>query len=123
MRESLLETRFAQRVKMLGGKAIKLAPTEVGVPDRLVLMPDGLHFLVELKAEGGALHPAQEHWHETAAALGHEVVVLKGAAAIDDWTSPTCCECGNDDSSRWFGKQRVCTDCFESLWAQAARGS
>ena len=85
MNEAQLEARFRQAVRSAGGLIEKLAPTSAGVPDRLVLMPGGRMFLVELKADGGSLRPIQRHWHERAAALGTEVIVLRGLPAVLSW--------------------------------------
>ena len=84
--EASLEAYFRKSVKeKLGGHVVKLAPTEKGVPDRLVMLPGGRLVLVELKADGGRLSPAQEYWHERAKDLGTEVVVLEGRGQIHQW--------------------------------------
>lgn len=85
MRESALEARFRQGVKALGGKSIKLAPTEKGVPDRLALLPGGRMFLVELKTETGRISPRQRWWHLEAQKRGTAVIVLAGVAQVDQW--------------------------------------
>lgn len=64
---------------------LKLAPTVRGVPDRLVLLPGGRVFLVELKTDTGRLSPAQAEWHRRAAELGVVVTLLAGADEIDHW--------------------------------------
>lgn len=84
--ESALETYFnAQVRKRTGGKAIKLAPTQRGVPDRLVVMPPGELFLVELKTTKGKLSEIQVFWHQQLAALGVRVYTLHGKIDIDQW--------------------------------------
>lgn len=84
-REAQLESMFRREVKRLGGITIKIAPIEVGVPDRLVLLPGRPAVLVELKAEGGQLRPAQVVWHRRAEAIGHPVVTLVGRVEILRW--------------------------------------
>lgn len=69
----------------MGGETYKIAPLHAGNPDRLVMLPGGRMFLVELKAEGGALSPIQILWHERAAQLGTTVVVLTGTREVDEW--------------------------------------
>lgn len=86
MLERAVEAVFAKRVRDLGGQSYKFAPVVAGNPDRIVLMPDGLVVLVELKAEGGALSPVQKLWHARAAALGTVVRVVTGAAEAREWT-------------------------------------
>ena len=84
--ESSLEAHFNRVVRLhLGGRASKLAPTEKGMPDRLVLLPGGRVHLVELKAVGGHTSAAQDLWHERADALGTRVEVLTGREQVDRW--------------------------------------
>jgi hypothetical protein len=83
--EAQLEAFFRKRVRMLGGHTIKLAPTEKGVPDRLVAFPGGRLFLVELKTDTGSLSPAQVVWHSRMDDLGVRVHVLYGADGIVAW--------------------------------------
>lgn len=47
------EAYLCAEVKRLGGKAYKfISPVNAGVPDRLVVLPGGRIFFVELKSEG-----------------------------------------------------------------------
>lgn len=86
MRESALEQRFNREVKKLGGRSYKVCPEYcAGIPDRMVLLPGGRLYLVELKADDGAVSPIQKVWHERAAELGTTVVVLKGEKEVDQW--------------------------------------
>lgn len=85
MRESSVESVFAQRVRDLGGRSFKFAPVHAGNPDRLVLLPGGLVCLVELKADDGALRPEQKLWHRRAADLGTTVYVVSGAEEARTW--------------------------------------
>lgn len=87
--EARLEAFFYRRVRLLGGQCIKLAPTERGIPDRLVMLPGGRKYLVELKAEGGSLSPIQIAWHGRMKALGHDVIVLEGRDEIIQWLRRT----------------------------------
>lgn len=83
--ESNLETFFSTAVRRAGGSSIKLAPLVAGTPDRLVLLPGGRMFLVELKAPDGRLSPVQREWHRRAFRLGTAVVVLRGRTEVLDW--------------------------------------
>lgn len=75
--EGRLEALFSTGVRRgLGGKTLKLAPTEAGAPDRLVLLAGLPPLLVELKAPNGSLRAIQRVWHHEAAMLGHGVTVL-----------------------------------------------
>ncbi|MBQ8195427.1 MAG: VRR-NUC domain-containing protein, partial [Oscillospiraceae bacterium] len=53
--------KLTKAVKDMGGLAPKfVSPGFDGVPDRLVLLPEGRLAFVELKAEGKKLRPLQE---------------------------------------------------------------
>jgi hypothetical protein len=52
MSEKSLETKLRERIKKLGGIAIKFySAWFTGMPDRMVLMPGGRIWFVEMKAE------------------------------------------------------------------------
>lgn len=60
MNESAIEGYLRDRVKALGGMAYKfVSPGNAGVPDRLVLLPDGRVVFVETKASGKKSTPLQ----------------------------------------------------------------
>ena len=64
-RESYLEQRCGTAVKRAGGLFWKLTPVGVrGVPDRILILPGGVIWFVELKKPktGGALEPLQLYW-------------------------------------------------------------
>lgn len=84
-RESSVETFFRRRIQLLGGYTFKLAPTEAGVCDRLVVMPGGRMYLVELKTEEGKVSPIQEVWHRRIRNVGGRVHVLYGRPQILNW--------------------------------------
>lgn len=71
--------------QVLGGRFIKMIPVIKGTPDRLVLLPGGRMYLVELKAVGGRLSAAQKLFIERAAELGTAVTVLEGRDEVDAW--------------------------------------
>ncbi len=58
MREKNIEQKFVKAVKSAGGIAPKLTcPGFDGMPDRLVLMPEGRIGFVEVKAPGKEPRP------------------------------------------------------------------
>ena len=64
MREKQIENKLASEVKKAGGIALKfVSPSFDGMPDRLVLIPDGHIAFVELKAPGKS--HARSSWHDT----------------------------------------------------------
>lgn len=83
--EKQVEKFLCERVRAIGGFSIKLAPTEAGIPDRLVLLPGSRMFLVECKAVSGRLSLIQQHWHAKAKRLGITVVVVKNRAEVSEW--------------------------------------
>lgn len=83
MLESYIEKKYVELVKKLGGMALKLEAISCsGVPDRLVLMPNGRMFFVELKQKGKKPRPIQIKRHEQLKALGYEVYVYDGTGEI-----------------------------------------
>lgn len=85
VRESTVESYLHSRVKALGGTTFKIAPTTVGLPDRMVVLPGGRIYLVELKTEVGRLSPVQKLLHEKLSDLGVQVFTLYGKLDVDDW--------------------------------------
>lgn len=60
MREKAIEQKLASAVKAKGGIALKfISPSFNGMPDRLVLLPDGKCGFVEVKAPGKKQRPLQ----------------------------------------------------------------
>ncbi|MCB7085240.1 MULTISPECIES: VRR-NUC domain-containing protein [Gordonibacter] len=76
-----VERAFAEHGRRLGAEVLKLtSPGNAGVPDRLVLFPDGTHALVELKAPGKRPRPLQQRVFSRLAAQGHPVTVVDSKA-------------------------------------------
>lgn len=72
MRENTIEHRLVTEVKKRGGIAPKfVSPGLDGVPDRLVLLPQGHMAFVELKAPGQKPRPLQVKRIEQLRALGY----------------------------------------------------
>ena len=77
MREKNIEQKLVKAVKSTGGIAPKLTcPGLDGMPDRLVLMPEGRIGFVEVKAPGKEPRPLQVRRHEMLRSLGFKVYVL-----------------------------------------------
>ncbi|TWH46351.1 VRR-NUC domain-containing protein [Sporomusa sp. KB1] len=84
MRESFLERKLVSAVERIGGKAPKwVSPGNRGVPDRLIILPDGRTMYVEMKAPGKPLEPLQVRWAKILRKLGHKVYKIDSAADID----------------------------------------
>ena len=78
MREKSIEQKLTLMVKKQGGICPKfVSPSFGGMPDRLVLLPDGLIAFVELKAPGKRPRPLQEARHQLLHSLGFKVYVIE----------------------------------------------
>lgn len=84
-RERPVEARLSKEVKARGGWAIKFLPSVSGLPDRIVLMPEGHVFFVELKSPTGTVAPHQTVVHSRLRRLGFSVVVLSSTEAVLQW--------------------------------------
>jgi len=83
MREREIEKKLVKSVKAMGGSALKfISPGFDGMPDRLVLLPDGKIAFVEVKAMGCKPRPLQESRHGMLQRLGFKVYVLDDAGQI-----------------------------------------
>ena len=77
MREKMIEQKLIEARKNTGGRAPELvSPGFVGMPDRMVLMPEGKFGLVEVKAPGKKPRPLQAARHGLLRRLGFKVYVL-----------------------------------------------
>ena len=77
MREKQIEQRLVKAVKAQNGMCPKLvSPGTDGMPDRMVLLPDGKLSFVEVKAPGEKPRPLQIRRHEQLRQLGFRVAVL-----------------------------------------------
>lgn len=86
MLEKSIETHLVKRVKDLGGVAYKFtSPANRGVADRVICLPDGSTWFVELKAPGGRLSPLQQHFQSEMARLGQNYACLWSKKEIDQW--------------------------------------
>lgn len=86
MRESQLEARLARGVQALGGAAYKfVSPGQVGVPDRLVVLPGGRVLFAELKAAGGRLSRVQRLQIDRLRCLGAETWVVRGEDGVREF--------------------------------------
>jgi hypothetical protein len=83
MREKQIENKLASEVKKAGGIALKfVSPSFDGMPDRLVLLPDGHIAFVELKAPGKKPRPLQLARHRLLRSLGFRVYVIDNVEQI-----------------------------------------
>ena len=83
MREKQIENKLTIEAKKLGGIAVKfVSPSFDGMPDRLVLIPDGHIAFVELKTPGKKPRPLQLSRHRLLRSLGFRVYVIDSVEQI-----------------------------------------
>ena len=83
MREKEIEKKLTLEAKKRGGLAVKfVSPGFDGIPDRIVLMPEGKMAFVEVKAPGRHPRPLQTARHKHLSELGFLVFVLDDASQI-----------------------------------------
>jgi len=73
-------------VKAAGGIAYKFtSPAHRGVADRVVCLPDGSTWFVELKAPGGRLSELQKIFQSDMARLRQNYACLRSKDHVDEW--------------------------------------
>lgn len=83
MNEKQIENKLTMAVKKAGGIAPKLVcPGFAGMPDRLILLPDGHVGFAELKAPGKKPRPLQLARHRLLQKLGFKVYVIDDISQI-----------------------------------------
>lgn len=83
MREKTIENKLALMVKKAGGIAVKfVSPSFAGMPDRLILLPDGHIAFAELKAPGKKPRALQVSRHRLLRSLGFKVYVIDSVEQI-----------------------------------------
>lgn len=84
VREKEIETALVKAAKKRNGLALKfVSPGLSGVPDRLVLLPDGKCGFIELKAPGKKLRLLQEKRKRQLEALGFLVFCLDSKEEVE----------------------------------------
>jgi len=83
VREVTLERRLRSEIQRRGGQARKfVSPGWAGAPDRLVLMPGGRAWFVEVKRPGARPRPLQEYRAKELEALGFQVRVVSSVEEL-----------------------------------------
>lgn len=86
--EKDIERRLVWHVERLGGKAWKFtSPGMRGVCDRLVLLPGGEVWFVEIKTLQGRVSMAQERFGRLVEELGGRYTCLWSSEEVDQWAS------------------------------------
>ena len=83
MRDKIIEDKLVKSIRLMGGLAPKfVSPGFDGVPDRLILLPNGRMAFAELKAPGKQLRPLQKRRKRQLEALGFRVYVIDNTDQI-----------------------------------------
>jgi hypothetical protein len=83
MREKKIEQKLVKAVRCMDGLALKfVSPGCDGVPDRLILLPDGRMAFAEIKSMGCKLRPLQVRRKGQLEALGFSVYVIDSPEQI-----------------------------------------
>lgn len=85
--EKEIESKLVNLVKRRGGLCLKwVCPGGAGVPDRIVLLPNGRVVFVELKRpKGGELSSRQKWWHRKLRGLGFRCWVVWNWNDLDEF--------------------------------------
>ena len=85
MREKEIEKKLTLEAKKRGGLAVKfVSPGFDGMPDRIVLMPEGKMAFVEVKAPGKGPRPLQMARQKLLKGLGFLVFILNDESQIGE---------------------------------------
>jgi len=83
--ESDIERYLVRRTIEHGGVAYKwVSPGRVGVADRIVLLPGGVVWFVELKTVKGRLSPWQKVFAAEMRRMGMNYIVIKSKGEVDE---------------------------------------
>lgn len=84
MREKTIEEYLTWAVELAGGVTFKFrSPSQRGVADRIVCLPDGSVYFVELKAPNGRLSPLQKVFASVMRQLNQRYMVIWDTEQVD----------------------------------------
>jgi hypothetical protein len=86
MLEKEIERKLVRGIESRGGKCRKfVSPGWKGTPDRIVLMPGGRIYFVELKKPGGKLRPLQKQRLKELQQLGFKALYLDSIESVNNF--------------------------------------
>lgn len=98
MKESYIESNLCSNIKNIGGLCLKfVSPGNAGVPDRIILLPDGRVRFIELKTETGRLAPIQRAWIDKLRRMGFDAQVLYGTEDVKKYVAQLSEESSAED--------------------------
>lgn len=100
MKESEVENYLVWAVEVAGGATWKFkSPSQRGVADRIVCMPNGEAWFIELKRpKGGRLSPLQVKFRERVKSLQQQYALLINQQEIDKWLNDYRTRCSTRSS-------------------------
>lgn len=88
MEEQKIEMYLKKKIKLIDGKAFKFSsPGMSGVPDRIVIIPGGHIYFIELKAPKKKLRKIQEIRVKQLKNLGCNVLVIDSKEKVDEFVN------------------------------------
>jgi len=88
MRESEIEKHLTWVVARMGGITFKFkSPMQRGVADRIVCLPNGETWFIELKTNGGRLAPLQKVFATDMDRLRQRYACLWSIEQVEEWAS------------------------------------
>ena len=86
MLEKEVEQHFVWAVERAGGRTWKFkSPNQRGVSDRIVCLPNGFTWFVELKTKGGKLSELQKLFAADVTALNQKYACLWTKEQVNQW--------------------------------------
>ena len=86
MKESDIEKILTTEIRKIGGRTYKwVSPGNSGVPDRIVFLPGGRVYFVELKTDTGKVSAQQKIQINRIQSLGQDVRVVRGIRGLVDF--------------------------------------
>ena len=86
MKESDIEKILTTEIRKIGGRTYKwISPGNSGVPDRIVFLPGGRVYFVELKTDTGKVSAQQKIQINRIQSLGQDVRVVRGIRGLVDF--------------------------------------
>lgn len=102
LKEKYIEEYLCKEMNKYAGKAYKfVSPSNAGVPDRLVILPNGDVLFVELKRHGEKARPSQEVQIRRLVKLKQKVYVVSGLLGLEKFFQ----EIGMEESANRIRKR------------------